>query len=618
MAKRTAFIAFCLLVVIAHAARAGAESKWLLVSTPNFVVYCDTSEDQAREIAERLEGFRTLVTSVFPRRFPASNATPVPVVAFGGDGAFRPFKPLRNGKPSDAAGVFLRGTEQSVIALDVSRWESSSHIILHEYIHHLNAATGRTVPLWFDEGLAELFSTARPGTTAGQIGKVVPGYMQMLQERALMPLDALFAVGHDSPEYSEEDRDRIFYAESWAFVHFCILDPQQKRSSQLTDFVAREENGEPVASAFQTAFGTDMATMQNALEAYVRQSAVTVFDVTFTTPVKIPEASAGPAPAVEIEYYLGSVLALEQRFDEAEPHFRRGMELDATSPLPHEAMGFVAYRKGDLAAAKSSFAAAAERGSKNYLALYNLAAIAMGSPGGATAPATRSVLERAVALNPNYAPTYFLLTELALHDDDAKAAAGWAERGLDLDPRNGRLRVDLARAQISEDRFDDTRAGLRRVVETSDDESVRTYAKGLLETVEKLVAAHAASATPPHDSAQAEPAGPPIVLQAAGLGEGYVKAADGEVYGVVTRFECDAKRVTVRVRVGGSELAFTSESPATLVLATLVLDSHARETITCGTPLEREAYVQFDPVKQGTADGVLKAVVFAHPADKKD
>src|SRR6185369_7144006 len=123
-----------------------------------------------------------------------------------------------------------------------------------------------------------------------QIGKIVPGHLDLLQDRGMVPLEALFSISYDSPDYNERNRQGIFYAESWAFVHYCILDAEQKRPAQLTDFATRQGRGEPVASAFKAAFGMSTVDMDKALKAYIHQSILPIANFTFASPLEVAKA----------------------------------------------------------------------------------------------------------------------------------------------------------------------------------------------------------------------------------------------------------------------------------------------------------------------------------------
>ena len=62
------------------------------------------------------------------------------------------------------------------------------------------------------------------------IGRVIEQPHPELRER-FIPLPELMAVRHDSPLYNEGDRRSIFYAESWALLHYLLMgSPSGTRS----------------------------------------------------------------------------------------------------------------------------------------------------------------------------------------------------------------------------------------------------------------------------------------------------------------------------------------------------------------------------------------------------
>ena len=118
-----------------------AKDKWINLRTKNFNIVSNADEGPTRQLASNLEQFRY----VFSQLFNIKGIAPVPVtvIVFKSDGAFKPFKPLYNGKPSNIAGYFQRPMA----------------LIYHEYTHLLTSYTARPWPVWLLEGLAELYST---------------------------------------------------------------------------------------------------------------------------------------------------------------------------------------------------------------------------------------------------------------------------------------------------------------------------------------------------------------------------------------------------------------------------------------------------------------------------
>ena len=100
---------FCLDVV------EGAD-KWLSVETKNFLLVGNASESQIRRVGRTLEQFREGFATIFPA---VRNQSPIgtTVMVFKDDSAFKPFKPLYEGKPADIGGYFQSARDVNFIAL---------------------------------------------------------------------------------------------------------------------------------------------------------------------------------------------------------------------------------------------------------------------------------------------------------------------------------------------------------------------------------------------------------------------------------------------------------------------------------------------------------------------
>jgi tetratricopeptide (TPR) repeat protein len=617
---------FALLLVLAcvtSGARAADKPKWLRVTSANFVVYSDASEKRARAIAERLEGFRALLGTIFPGVIAAAQSEPLVVVAFRDDGAFKPFKTLYNGKPANVAGLFLRSSDRSMVALDASADEGSYRVVFHEYIHKVvDGAADVPVPAWFNEGIAEFYSTARTKGLTAQIGFIIQEHLTFLQERGLMPLEQMFAVTHDSPEYNERVKQGRFYAQSWAFVHSMMLADQGAHQKQLTAFVDRVSRGEAAPKAFQSAFGVDMQTAENTLKSYVRQNTMPIYNLPFKAATPVEAARVEPAAEAEVEFHLGTVLALQDRSAEAESHYRRAMEVDPASSFPHEGLGFLALRRQDREGAKAAFAEAIKRDSKSYYAQYYYASSLLESVDEKATQEARLALERVVALNPRFPGSYYVLSQIALRSGDTAGAESWANRGLKVDPHDGRILYALAGAQLQARKYDEARATLKRIIDIKGDEAIRLAAQGMLraaddyEAMQKASPPPGANARPP--SAEAASDGQAHNDEDAGYDPAKVASYDDlpsylqlgvtGVRGQLVRVDCDGTKITVHVKVGARELTFSHPNAGSIAL--FAVDLQSSDPLDCGVPMSRDVIVQYDPSDADAMGGLLKAVVF--------
>src|SRR6185295_13668134 len=77
-----------------------AAAKWTRLNSANFVFIGDASAGQIRQVAEKLEQFREVMTRALPG---ATSTSPVPtiVVVFATDRSLNPVKPLFRGNTTD-------------------------------------------------------------------------------------------------------------------------------------------------------------------------------------------------------------------------------------------------------------------------------------------------------------------------------------------------------------------------------------------------------------------------------------------------------------------------------------------------------------------------------------
>ena len=251
--RTRALVAALALLVAAQAA--AAKDTWTSVRSQNFFLVGNASEKEIRQVATRLEQFR----DVFKRLFTQVNfSSPVPttVVVFKSHAAYKPFKPVADGKTVAVAGYFQPGDDVNYITLTTERGaESPYSVIYHEYVHLLvNNSLGRgAAPAWFNEGLAEYYRTfAVEDDRKVHLGKFVDEHLYLLRQQRMLPLAQLLAVDHHSLERNRHDVRGLFYAQSWALVHYLILGNEGRRLPQLGQFLELTRRGVPTPEAGET------------------------------------------------------------------------------------------------------------------------------------------------------------------------------------------------------------------------------------------------------------------------------------------------------------------------------------------------------------------------------
>src|SRR5262249_46537851 len=253
---------------------AEAKDEWLQVRSKNFYLIGNASEKDIRKVATRLEQFReTLRLLLSTAKF--TSPIPTNVVVFKSDSAFKPFKPRRDDGKADTfvAGYFQPGEDVNWIAISTEGEDKATYsTIFHEYVHFIvNTNFGKSeVPPWFNEGLAEYYSTFEiEEDQKVKLGLPENNHLLLLQQSKFIPLDQLFKVSNAQLLQQGSHSRSIFYAESWALIHYLI---QGGKSDGLSKFVALLLKDTPPEKAFQDAFQMTYSAMESELRKYVSKA----------------------------------------------------------------------------------------------------------------------------------------------------------------------------------------------------------------------------------------------------------------------------------------------------------------------------------------------------------
>jgi tetratricopeptide (TPR) repeat protein len=308
--------------------RAAALSRsWKELRTPAFAVMGDAPESVLASISADIEAFRTAFRTLFPA---AKIESPVPmsVVVFKDDASFSRFKPRDSrGRPmANVGGYFASEAYANLIVFGSAGNDLNFRTIFHEYAHYLLHRSGRPMPTWMDEGLAEFYSTF----TARYQGKTVLGRswsptLSTLRNRTFIPVRTLVAPPSGQMEKMWRTPGWIaqFYAESWALVHYLIIERQASMNRYLDALGGSRSADE----AFREGFGVDIETVDRELREYVRRfsfSAITV-DAIDQRSQTVPAVRMREA---EVRQFHGRLLLTQGAFDDAETEAQAALALD--------------------------------------------------------------------------------------------------------------------------------------------------------------------------------------------------------------------------------------------------------------------------------------------------
>jgi tetratricopeptide (TPR) repeat protein len=346
----------------------------------------------------------------------------------------------------DLAGVFIAGDDAHVVLLrlDLDR-EDRYQVAYHEYVHLLVHRTFGSLPLWLNEGLAELYSHARLDTDKVLLGMPANYHLMALQEFSLMPVANLLTVDADSAYYTEDNRATIFYAQSWALTHYLLMGDRASHRPKLAAFLEALDEGASAADAAKKAFG-DPELLNRTLRDYVSRRQFAALSDTVPVDNLKKDMTARPLPHVEALAMQATIAAVLGKQERAASLAEAAFKAAPDSPHAWMARARAARLTGDPLAVTAAFAGAVGRGSDDPLVHYGWAQISFAqNPQQPQHDALIAALERALALNPDLARASALLGYLkASKARDPQQGFSLVKRAIELEPGNVRHYLMLA------------------------------------------------------------------------------------------------------------------------------------------------------------------------------
>jgi len=656
--KRPASILILTLCLLFAVHPAAAKDTWTSVRSQNFFLVGNASEKEIRQVATRLEQFRDAFGRLF-KRARLSDSVPTTVVVFKNMSAYKPFN------PRGSAGYFQSGEDVNYITLTAERHageENPFGIIFHEYMHLLvKNNVSPNAPPWLNEGLAEFYSTleVKGGDKSGaDIGKPISHHVYYLREQKQLPLRTLLAVDHSSPHYNEKSKRGVFYAQSWALVHYLMLGKERQRAPQLSRYLNLIANGTSPAEGFKQVFEADTDAIEKELRGYIRRDSYPYVSFPFEGRVEsTAEMQSAAITEAAALGYLGDLALHTRLLDQAEAHLQKAVAFDPQSATVQASLGMLRMRQQRFAEAKEHLRQAVAADARNHLALYyyafTLSREAMTELGfvssytAEAAAAMRSALRKAIELKPDFPESYRLLAFVSLvTGEQLDDAAMLIKRALTLAPGNQEYALVLAQIHLRQEKFDDARRLVEPLARNADDPQTRAGAQSLLNAVSNIqeqaarfkAMRDAAATAESVDGGQSSNGSDRQAPRLRRLDEGGVPTNIGKteeelvaealsqaiqealrkpemgetrVRGLLTRIECGLKGITFHVKTGDRLLKLNSPDFNSLHL--MAYTQEAGGELTCGPrKTESAAVFTYRPSKdaRAKADGEMVALEF--------
>jgi TonB family protein len=207
--------------------------SWVQVSSDTYIVKSSAGEERAKRVLKELEGFHQLIGSTLVFRNTELPELPIEVLLIGDEQTMRELEPEYNGRKVPVAGYYQAGQDRDFIVLSGRVFpDTLTSAVYHELTHYFLSRGLASRPTWLNEGLAEYFSTAEVRDDEISLGALSSDRLQLLKTSSLLSLKDFFAVDSNSAYYNETSKASVYYAQSWAFMHYLMHGEHASRFKQ--------------------------------------------------------------------------------------------------------------------------------------------------------------------------------------------------------------------------------------------------------------------------------------------------------------------------------------------------------------------------------------------------
>jgi cytochrome c-type biogenesis protein CcmH/NrfG len=572
-------------------ARAG--SPWKLARTEHFEVYSQSGDENTRAFLARFEQLRAFFLEQSIVKLGALPRARVIVFL-----SQKEFEPYRLGATSDA---YYSGSEGWNYIVMAAGGAHEFQMAAHEFAHFVLHSSGVRFPPWLNEGLAEVFSTARLSETGCALGGELPSHLQLLRRLPWMPLVELLALPADSPVLKDRGGASLVYAQSWALAGMLVLSPEY--GGRFPQLMAAIGAGTPGLQAFASIYGKSPEEMESDLRVWVEKRAVTL--------IRLPGVSTG-TPAIEVndvavfesERMLADLLAASGQLERAEALYREVARASSASADVLAALGSVALSRGNADEARKQWKRAIEQGVTDAEICYRYALLA--DDAGIETEDIRRALQQAVALRPDFDDARYKLALLEKNAGRYEAALEQLRAMRSVPPARAFHYWSVQADALNElGRREEAVAAARHASEHAATREERAHADKLAYLAQTDMEvqfardangrAQMVTTRVPHETADWNP---------------FVEAGDDlrRVRGTLREIDCGSSVTRLRVETAGAALTVTIADPSRVRMR------NAPEELVCGPQAGSAVLIEYAASKDATVrDGLVRGIEFEGP-----
>lgn len=467
-----------------------ARAEWHEASTEHFVVYADGNPERIGKFADELEKFNKAMRTFYrnaraPAEGPANRVTVFVVSASDGIAKLAGSNFVRGFYIPRAGGnvAFVPPLAKA------ERYELSGTAVLrHEYAHHFMYSSMPAVfPMWFSEGFAEFWSTARFEKDGSATIGIAPAHRAWgLMSGNPLPVDQLVTM--TNRKLTRDQREAV-YGRGWLLAHYLMSDPA--RQKQLGRYIGALNEGQSPAKAAE-AFG-DMKALGRALDDYLNRRTLPATRISAealaTPPVKLRKLTPGEVATMKVRIESRAGVTPE----EAKEVLVKARK--AAAPFPNDPGAQVALAEAEFdvgnhdlaeAAADRAIAAAPTMGDAlvfRAMAKFESARNAKGEPDW---PLVRRAIVAANRADPEDPRPLILFYRSFIDagEPPSKAAKLGFAKAYDIAPSDMELRMNAARMFLMDGNRAEAREALRLIAFNPHGAARAEFARNLMAAID--------------------------------------------------------------------------------------------------------------------------------------
>jgi tetratricopeptide (TPR) repeat protein len=435
------------LLVLLLAALPLCGQDYMEIRSPHFIVITDAGLVQGRAAALHFEQTRQLFGELLQQGDIRSSG-PFTLYVFKTTRGMRQQLPVFHGQPTNQPGLFVAADDGDYVALD---WSDANAIpaVAHDYAHVILDANTPPMPLWYDEGIAELLATLTFRYQDVDFG-ARPAYVDQVLRGKLMPTEQFLRLGRRAPGTGEDDRHSAYHAQAWLMVSWLQSHHMLPQCNQYSGLILMKHAAPE--QAFQQAFQMTPAEFDKTLAAYLAagnqaQSLALPDNLNDVSTYAYQNEKLNPRAAqvalIDLRAHIGDYV--EQSIRE----LNAVLQQDQYNAGAERTLGYIYLRKNDLANAKAHLDQATDLDKHDARAHYYAAALLSRSKDlGASSSAVfqmRGDLLTALDGEPSLADGWALLAFVYEAQEKWVDSINTMLKAIKMSPRNDEYRLALAR-----------------------------------------------------------------------------------------------------------------------------------------------------------------------------